>query len=110
MRKQKIAKRTTKMLDETIILSRKKGNGILKFLANISDNGELGRYSLTYINLHIYNKDNGRVLGYDNDHGYHHRHYLGKVEKVDFISFNKIKNRLEEEWRDIHDKYQKTKT
>jgi hypothetical protein len=30
------------------------------------------RYSLT-----LHNPDNERVLGYDNDHGYHHRHPPG---------------------------------
>jgi hypothetical protein len=43
----------------------------------------------------LYYKDNGRVLGYDNDHGYHHRHYLGIEEKVDFNSFEDVKKRFE---------------
>ena len=29
-------------------------------------------------------KDNGRILGYDNAHGVHERHYQGSVEVVPF--------------------------
>ena len=28
--------------------------------------------------------DNGRVLGYDNSHGRHHRHFVGQQERVSF--------------------------
>ena len=31
-------------------------------------------YSLAYIDLAICAKDNGRVLGFDNNPGYHHLH------------------------------------
>ena len=31
--------------------------------------------------------DNGRVLGYDNNHGHHHRHFMGQVEAVEFESY-----------------------
>jgi hypothetical protein len=55
----------------------------------------------------IFNGDNGRILGYDNEHWYHHRHYTGKVEKVEFSSFEEIQTRFEAEWREIHEKYQK---
>jgi len=98
-----------KILDETIKISRKKNNGILNFLASVDEKGNLGRYSLAYINVNIFSADNGRVLGYDNDHGYHHRHYMGKVENVKFTNFYEIKERFEVEWREIHEKHQKKK-
>jgi hypothetical protein len=98
-----------KALDEVFKISNKKGNGILRYTAEINEKGELGRYSLVYINPNICNVDNGRVLGYDNDHGYHHRHYMGKIEHVNFKSFNAIKIRFESEWRELHDRYQKGK-
>lgn len=44
-------------------------------------------YSLAYINLKQCSVDNGRVLGYDNSHDYHHRHFMGKVEAVDFSTY-----------------------
>lgn len=28
-----------------------------------------------FLNHELYQGDNGRVIGYDNAHGYHHRHY-----------------------------------
>lgn len=106
---KKIKPNTKKALDEVIKISNKKGNGILRFSADINEQGELGRYSLAYINTNICNIDNGRVLGYDNDHRYHHRHYMGQVEPVNFTTFNEIKVRFEYEWRELHDSHQKSK-
>jgi hypothetical protein len=34
---------------------------------------------LAYINHSTFYKDNGRVVGYDNSHHVHHRHYMGKL-------------------------------
>jgi len=107
MTKEKKKRNLIKVLDETIRISKKKGNGILKFSANVDEKGILINYSLTYINTNIFNKDNGRVLGYDNEHGYHHRHYMGKEERVNFLTLEEIKERFETEWREIHDKHKK---
>ena len=109
MTKPKKSKNLIKAVDETTKISKTKGNGILKFLVSTDEKGVLVRYSLAYINTNICNDDNGRVLGYDNDHGYHHRHNMGIVEKVDFVSFEDIANRFDTEWREIHDKHQKQK-
>lgn len=98
-----------KSLDETHKIPDKKGNGILKFSVDSDENGNLVRYSLVYINTKICNVDNGRVLGYDNDHGYHHKHYMGKVEKINFISFDNINKLFETEWRALHDSFQEKK-
>lgn len=59
------------------------------------------RYNLAYINQLIYQKDNGRVLGFDNAHDYHHRHYMGKVSAVRFISYEHTLERFEKEWLEI---------
>ena len=53
---------------------------------------------MAYIKHRLHEGDNGRVVGYDNQHGYHHRHYFGKVEKVDFISYEDIEERFEQDW------------
>lgn len=42
------------------------------------------RYNLAFINHFMHGGDNGRVLGYDIAHGFHHRHFMGKVEKEGF--------------------------
>lgn len=60
--------------------------------------GKVVRYNMAYINHDIFQGDNGRVLGYDNAHGVHHRHYKGKVEAVEFQSFGTIEECFEAEW------------
>ena len=64
---------------------------------------EIVKYSLTYINPRICGVDNGRVLGYDNSHGRHHRHFMGKVSSVNFRSYTALLKRFQREvvelWR-----------
>jgi hypothetical protein len=47
-------------------------------------------------------RDHGRAVGYEiaNNiaHGHHHRHCMGRVEPVDFISFEAIEARFEQDW------------
>jgi hypothetical protein len=43
---------------------------------DMDEQGNMVNYSLAYIDPTICSKDNGRVLGYDNSHGHHHRHLL----------------------------------
>ncbi|MDP2787333.1 MAG: DUF6516 family protein [Pseudomonadota bacterium] len=59
------------------------------------------RCNLAYINHSIYQGDNGRVLGFDNAHGYHHRHHLGNVEAVEFENYAAIAERFQQEWLEI---------
>ena len=67
------------------------------------ENGEVVHYSLAYINLKRCSVDNGRVLGYDNSHDYHHRHFMGAVEAIEFTSYTALAERFIEEvhvlWR-----------
>lgn len=60
--------------------------------------GKITRYNLAYINRQLFSGDNGRVIGFDNAHGYHHRHYYGKVEAVSFTSYEDIEMLFEKEW------------
>jgi hypothetical protein len=91
-----------KRVDETLYLSRKRGGGILKEEVWY-ESGQVVKYSLAYINRAVCGSDNGRVLGYDNDHGAHHRHYMGKVENIEFTGYEALVRRfqveLEELWR-----------
>jgi hypothetical protein len=102
-------KKYRKIVDETIHFSRKKGNGTLKTFISINDKGEIARYSLTYINAHHFHEDNGRVIGYDNCHGYHHRHYLGKEERINFTTYENIVEQFETEWRILHEEIKSKK-
>ena len=60
-------------------------------------------YSLAHINHGRCAVDNGRVLGYDDSHGHHHRHFMGKVEAVKFSSYPALVERfiaeVHELWR-----------
>ena len=60
--------------------------------------GKVVRYNLSYINHDVFQGDNGRVLGYDNAHGTHHRRFKGKVEPVEFVSFEDIGERFQADW------------
>lgn len=96
-----------KIINDTIKLPDQSGNGILKLLVSVDEEGQLGRYSLTYINTRICTVDNGRVLGYDNSHGYHHRHYMGQEEPVEFTSYTELAEKFETEWKALHEKITK---
>ena len=67
------------------------------------EDGKVIAYSLAYINLSRCPMDNGRVLGYDNRHGYHHRHFMGQVEAVEFSAYKDLARRffkeVQELWR-----------
>ena len=66
------------------------------------------KYSLAYINPRVCGLDNGRVLGYDNSHDHHHRHFMGTTEHIDFKSFEDLSRRfrseVEELWRQEDEK------
>jgi hypothetical protein len=73
----------------------------LKELVEQEQSGKLRRYSLAYINPAIFAADNGRVLGYDNAHGYPHRHFMGKITPEPDLTWEQIRNKFEQEWREI---------
>lgn len=58
-------------------------------------------YALVYINPAIYVGDNGRVLGYDNKHGFSHRHFMGRMSAEKFPGYEALYERFETEWQDI---------
>lgn len=70
---------------ERFKLKPKSGGRLLSYeVWGYRDRGKtvVTRYNLAYINHALYRGDNGRVLGFDNAHDYHHRHFMGKVEAV----------------------------
>ena len=64
----------------------------------VNDDGAVTRYNLAYINFALHASDNGRVVGYDNAHGYHHRHSFSQVSKVEFTSFEDIEEQFQADW------------
>jgi len=75
--------RTTKIEEHR--LKGKRRGAVLKEQIWFED-GQVVAYSLAYVNLKRCSLDNGRVLGYDNSHDYHHRHFMGTVEPVAFTT------------------------
>ena len=95
------AARLKKVVDEVHFISARRGNGKVRVETWVDKTGKVVRYNLTYINHSIFAGDNGRVLGYDSQHGSHHRHYLGTVTGIAFESFEKIESLFEGEWRQL---------
>jgi Family of unknown function (DUF6516) len=96
---------------ETFELKAKHGGGVLSYeVWGYVSRGktQVTRYNLAYINPQLYAKDNGRVLGFDNAHGYHHRHFMGKVEAVEFESYEAIAERFQAEWQELVKRLAKT--
>lgn len=96
----------TLLEQERFELKVKSGGGLLSFEVwgtVEKDKTRVTRYNLAYINHALYQGDNGRVLGFDNAHGYHHRHYLGRIEAAEFISYETTLARFQQEWQEIVD-------
>jgi hypothetical protein len=96
--KKKRPARTTK-LEEYRLRGKRKG-AVLKEQTWL-ENGKIVAYSLAYINLNRCSVDNGRVLGYDNRHGYHHRHCMGKIEPIVFSHYESLARRFYKEVREL---------
>jgi len=87
-----------KIVDDTHHITQKRGNGQLRREIWVDAQGQVTRYNLAYINHALHAGDNGRVVGYDNQHGHHHRHYFGVVVAVEFTSFDDIEGQFQTDW------------
>jgi hypothetical protein len=74
------------------------GGLIVRIQVDYSREGKLLRYSLSLIDL-SHSSDNGRVLGYDNAHGQHHRHCFGRGDLLEFESYEKLEGQFEAQVR-----------
>lgn len=99
----KKASQIVKTVDEEHKLAKPRKGAKLRREVWQSEDGEVVRYNLAYINHRVCGRDNGRALGYDNSHGDHHRHVMGRVEAVEFDGYEAIVRRFENElaemWR-----------
>jgi len=89
---------------ERFELRSKSGGGLLSYeVWGYQEKGKtvVTRYNLAYINHSICHVDNGRVLGFDNAHDYHHRHYMGEVMAVEFTSYEATLEKFQQEWLEI---------
>ena len=83
-------------------IPRRVGGGVLKerVIRDVRSKRIIS-YALAYINPLIFSGDNGRVLGYDNSHGYSHRHYMGSVAHAPFARYEVLYERFEREWQQM---------
>ncbi|PIV98704.1 MAG: transcriptional regulator [Deltaproteobacteria bacterium CG_4_8_14_3_um_filter_51_11] len=89
---------------ERFELSGKSGGGTLQYEAwgyQEKERTVVTRYNIAYINHKISPVDNGRVLGYDNAHGYHHRHWMDSIEPFEFESYASVVDRFQAEWKSL---------
>lgn len=103
MNRARIAK-LRKALDETNVVRCRLGTGVVREEVWQNADGEVVRYNLAFINHPLFSKDNGRVLGYDNQHGHHHRHYAGKQESFAFVSYEHLLARFLDEVRRLRER------
>ena len=87
--------RFIKIVDETHEISKRRGNGKLRRELWVDADGKVVRFNLAFINREIHRGDNGRVLGYDSQHGVWHRHR--EVSPVEESNFDKIEAAFEAE-------------
>ena len=62
--------------------------GVLREEVYVNEAGEVVKYNLAFIHFGLFQKDDGRVVGYDNAHGHHERHWMGTAEPVPFASYD----------------------
>jgi hypothetical protein len=79
-----------KLIDDTARVRCRSGIGVIHEEVWVDRNGKIAKYNLAFINHLLYNGDNGRVLGYDNAHGHHERHFKGAVEHYPFTSYKAL--------------------
>ncbi|NKQ34101.1 MAG: transcriptional regulator [Chloroflexi bacterium] len=91
-----------KVVSERYPVPKRKGGGLIKIEVWENEAGEVVKYSIAYINHLLFAGDNGRVLGYDNAHNYHHKHYFGDIMPVtDFVNYQDLIERFEEELKEF---------
>jgi hypothetical protein len=86
--------RARKVVDEMTEVRCAQGLGVIREEVWQSKTGDVVRYNLAFICHQQCILDHGRVLGYDNQHGHHHRHYMGKVEPFQYVGYDVLLSRF----------------
>ena len=92
---------STKVIDEEIVLSRPRRGAKLREEVWQDSKGVVVKYDLAYINHLVCRVDNGRVLGYDNNHNHHHRHFMGDIEPIGFNGYELLAGSFYEEIKEL---------
>jgi len=96
-----IKKNYLKVIDEQFIVPQSNGGGIIKFEAWEFED-RIIKYNMVYINKNIFPNDNGRVVGYDNSHDFHHKHYFGQITELDdFMTYEELVRRFQNDVKEF---------
>jgi len=71
--------------------------GVLREEVYVDASHAIVKYNLAFIHHLLCQADNGRVLGYDNAHGFHESHWMGTVSEVAFYSYEQTRRRFLDE-------------
>jgi len=93
-----------KVVDETVHVRCRLGKGLIREEVWQDSTGKVVRYNLAFINPWLSRRDNGRVLGYDNRHGRHHRHYAGSQQAFRFTSYERLIAHFLSEVRELRER------
>lgn len=89
-----------KAIDDVSAVRCMSGTGLIRRSLARWD-GHVVRYNLASINHSLTAADNGRVLGYDNSHGHHHRHFKGVSQPFLYKSYSRLLDHFIEEIREL---------
>ena len=92
-----MARMQRKVVDALDVIRCEAGRGLIREEVWQTPNGEIVRYNLAFICHGLFQRDHGRVLGYDNRHGMHHRHERGIVTPYPFTTYEEVLTRFLEE-------------
>lgn len=76
-----------KITDYTTRFRCRSGVAVLREEVWVNEQGRVVRYNLALIAPHVSSVGHGRILGYDNAHGGHERHSMGKVTPARFTGY-----------------------
>lgn len=82
------------------------GIGIVREDVWVNAEGAVVRYNLAFLLPHLFAGDNGGVLGFDNAHGFHERHYMGKVAPTVFKDYPATAERFYREVQQLRRSYE----
>jgi hypothetical protein len=104
--KRKLSKSVEIYAPKDVLIPARLGSGILKErVTRELPSKKVTSYALAYVNSAIFTGDNGRVLGYDNKHGFSHQHFMGRVTAEAFPGYEALYERFENEWQAIAIKF-----
>ena len=77
--------------DETDWFGQRGEPPLIREVYTEDDEGNVVEYALAYVDFSMYAGDNGRVLGYDNAHGFHERHFMGSSQEIPFGDYKNLR-------------------